>query len=116
MRWLDKRCVIATLILFVLPVFVYPVRGSIGHSITTYTYGFPFSWFSIHFTARGGRLFLWHALAVPNQGIEIDFITAILNLIILYIIVRAIINVFGKKKQKYQQQKQSKKESEEKDS
>lgn len=116
MSWLDKRCLIVTSILFVLPIFVYPVRGSIGHSVTTYTYGFPFSWFSIHFTARGGRLFLWQALSVPNQGINIDFITAILNFIILYIIVRAIINVFGKKKQKYQQQKQSKKTSDSEDS
>lgn len=110
MRWLDKRCVIVTAILFVLPVFIYPVRGSIGHSITTYTYGFPFSWISLHFTARGGRLFFWQAILSADQGFEIDFITAILNLIILYIIVRALINVFGKRKQKYQEKKSKKSE------
>ena len=43
MNWLNKRCLLIAAIFFVLPIFIYPVRGSIGHSITTYTYGFPFS-------------------------------------------------------------------------
>ena len=95
MNWLNKRCLLIAAIFFVLPIFIYPVRGSIGHSITTYTYGFPFSWLSVHFTARGGRLFIWQALSSQPQGVQIDFITAILNFIILYVIIRALIIVFG---------------------
>lgn len=101
MNWLNKRCLLIAAIFFVLPIFIYPVRGSIGHSITTYTYGFPFSWLSVHFTARGGRLFIWQALSSQPQGVQIDFITAILNFIILYVIIRALIIVFGRKKEKY---------------
>ena len=108
MNGLNKRCLIVASIVFVLPIFVYPVRGSIGHSITTYTYGFPFSWFSVHFTARGGRLFIWQALASQPQGFDVDIITAILNFIILYVIVRALIIVFGRKKEEYRK-KQSQK-------
>ena len=101
MKWLSRRSLLITAILFLAPIFCYPVRGTLSNNITTYTYGFPFSWFSIHFTAHGGRVFFWQAIATPNQGIDIDFITAILNFIILYIIVRAIVNVFiSRKKQK----------------
>lgn len=100
MKWLSRRSLLIAAILFVAPIFCYPVRGTLSNNITTYTYGFPFSWFSIHFTAHGGRVFFWQAISTPNQGFEIDFITAILNFIILYIVVRAIINVFSRKKQK----------------
>ena len=79
MNWLNKRCLLIAAIFFVLPIFIYPVRGSIGHSITTYTYGFPFSWLSVHFVAPGGRLFIWQALSSQPQGVQIDFITAILK-------------------------------------
>ncbi len=109
MSWFDKRSAIIAPIVFLLPLFIYPVRGTSISNITTYTFGFPFAWFSVRFTARGGRLFLWQALAAPNQGIRIDIITAILNLIILYIIVQAILTVFIKKQKKYKAQKQSKK-------
>ena len=109
MNWLNKRCLLIAAIFFVLPIFIYPVRGSIGHSITTYTYGFPFSWLSVHFTARGGRLFIWQALSSQPQGVQIDFITAILNFIILYVIIRALIIVFGRKKEKYRKKHNKKK-------
>lgn len=100
MKWLSRRSLLITAILFLAPIFCYPVRGTLSNNITTYTYGFPFSWFSIHFTAHGGRVFFWQAITTPNQGIDIDFITAILNFIILYIIVRAIVNVFISRKKK----------------
>ena len=114
MNWLNKRCLLIAAIFFVLPIFIYPVRGSIGHSITTYTYGFPFSWLSVHFTARGGRLFIWQVLSSQPQGVQIDFITAILNFIILYVIIRALIIVFGRKKEKYRQKHHKKTNSEQK--
>ena len=100
MRWISGRSLLISILLFVAPIFCYPVRGTLSNNITTYTYGFPFSWFSIHFTARGGRVFFWQAIASQHQGIEIDFITAILNFIILYIVVRAVINVFSQQKKK----------------
>ncbi|MDD5952776.1 MAG: hypothetical protein PUC32_03870 [Oscillospiraceae bacterium] len=111
MNWLSKRCIAISSVLFALPILVYPVRGSIGQNITTYTYGFPFPWFSVHFTARGGRLFLWQALSSPFQSFHIDFITAILNFIILYVAVRAIFIVFGQKKQAYHEKKSKKEEN-----
>ena len=114
MNWLNKRCLLIAAIFFVLPIFIYPVRGSIGHSITTYTYGFPFSWLSVHFTARGGRLFIWQALSSQPQGVQIDFITAILNLIILFVIIGDFIFLFGLKKEKYRKKKNKKTNSEQK--
>ena len=107
MRFISKRCLIIAAILFVVPIFVYPVSGSIGHDITTYTFGFPFKWISVHFTAHGGRLFFTEALVSDPQGFDFAIITAILNFIILYIVVRAIIVVFGQKRQEYKKKKKS---------
>ena len=100
MKWISGRSLLISAILFVAPIFCYPVRGTLSNNITTYTYGFPFSWFSVHFSARGGRAFFWQAITTQDGGIHIDFITAILNFIILYIVVRAVINVFTQKKKK----------------
>ena len=100
MKWLNGRSLLISAVLFIAPIFCYPVRGALSNNITTYTYGFPFSWISVHFSARGGRVFFWQAITSQDQGISIDFITAILNFIILYIVVRAVINVFSQKKKK----------------
>ncbi len=108
MRFVSKRCIVLAAIFFVVPIFVYPVSGSIGHDITTYTFGFPFKWISIQFTAHGGRLFFTEALVSDPQGFDFAIITAILNFIILYIIVRAIIVVFGHKRQQYKNKKSEK--------
>lgn len=110
MRFVSKRCLILSAIFFVMPIFVYPVSGSIGHDITTYTYGFPFKWISIHFTAHGGRLFFTEALASEPQSFDFAIITAILNFIILYIVVRAVIVVFGQKREQYKKKKSGSKE------
>ena len=108
MRFISKRCLLISAILFVVPIFVYPVSGSIGHDITTYTFGFPFKWISVHFTAHGGRLFFTEALASDPQSFDFAIITAILNFIILYIVVRAIIVVFGQKHRQYIDKKHGK--------
>ena len=100
MKWINGRSFLISVVLFVAPIFCYPVRGTLSNNVTTYTYGFPFSWFSVHFTARGGRVFFWQAVTSQHQSIGIDFITAILNLIILYIVVQAVINVFINRKKK----------------
>lgn len=110
MRWINKPALIIASFLFVLPVLVYPVRGIISNNVSTYTYGFPFAWFSVYYTAQTDRVFFWQALAEPNQGIHIDFITAILNFIILYIVMQAIIRVFWSKKKQHQEKKQQKKQ------
>lgn len=115
MKWLNKQCLIIAAIIFVIPIFVYPVSGSIGHDITTYTFGFPFKWISIYFTAHGGRLFFIEALASDVQGIDFSIITAVLNFIILYICVRAIIVVFGQKRREYRNKKFEKNSSENSD-
>ena len=92
MKRLHILTAIITILLFVVPIFVYPVRGGVEDGRAVFTYGFPFSWFSVYFDSQSGR----------------TFFTEILNLIILFIAVRAILVVFGRQQQKRRQKASSK--------
>ena len=108
MKRLHSLTAIITILLFVVPIFVYPVRGGVEDGRAVFTYGFPFSWFSVYFDSQSGRTFFTEALRMSGGQIHIDFITAILNLIILFIAVRAILVVFGRQQQKRRQKASSK--------
>lgn len=112
MRHLHIRTAILTILLFVLPTLCYPVRGGIGSAVTVFTYGFPFSWLNVHFSAHSGRIFLFQALCLQDQGVTVDLITAFLDLVILFVAIRAVLLVFGNQHRKHREQKAAKQQTE----
>lgn len=113
MRRINIRTALITVALFVVPLFLYPARGGIGSTTTVFTYGFPFSWFTVHFSAHGGRLILFQALAIQDQGVDVDIITAFLDLVILFFVIRAVWVVFGNQRRQHREKKRRVQESEE---
>ena len=103
MKRLHIITAIIAILIFVVPIFVYPVRGTVEDGQTIFSYGFPFNWFSLYFESQSGRTFFTEALRMCGGHFHIDFITAILNLIILFIAVRAILVVFGRQQMKRRQ-------------
>ena len=98
MKRFDWRIVLISIGIFIVPPLAIPASGVLTEGITEYTYGFPFSWFSVYFSSRGGKAFLVQALSEPHSGIHISIISAVMNLLIIYIVLNAIVKVFGKNK------------------
>ena len=103
MKRLHILTAIIAILIFIVPIFVYPVRGTVENGQTIFSYGFPFKWFDLYFESESGRTFFTEALPMCGGHFHIDFITAILNLIILFIAVRAILVVFGRQQMKRRQ-------------
>ncbi len=97
MKRFDWRILIVSVTIFLIPPLCIPARGVLTEDITSYVYGFPFSWFTVYFESRGGKAFLVQALMEQHEGISISIVSAILNLAIIYIVINAIITVFWKK-------------------
>ncbi len=96
---------ILAVLIFVIPFLFFPTRGGLDIDSTVYTYGFPFPWFYIFFEAHSGRLIFFQAVSSNFQSFDIKFLTAILDLIILFIAIRALITVFGRTRENYVKKK-----------
>ncbi len=107
----DWRIILISVAIFIIPPLAIPSRGVLTEGITSYVYGFPFSWFSIFFESRGGEAFLVQALLEPHSGISVNIISAIMNLLIIYIVVNAVIKVFVFKKRNHPEDKPPKDDS-----
>ncbi|MCI9575588.1 MAG: hypothetical protein HFJ84_02700 [Clostridiales bacterium] len=101
MKRFDWRIILISVAIFIIPPLAIPTRGVLTEGITTYVYGFPFSWFSIFFESRGGKAFLVQALSEPHSGISVSIVSAIMNLLIIYIVVNAVVKVFVFKKRNH---------------
>lgn len=100
MKRFDWRIVLVSVAIFLIPPLCIPSRGVLTEEITSYVYGFPFSWFTVYFKSRGGKAFLVQTLFEENQGIAISILSAVLNLVIIYIAINAVVTVFWKKRHK----------------
>ena len=98
MSWFKWRIAIVTVIVFLLIPCLVPTRGTLENNITSFTYGFPFPWFTVEFESRGGSAILPALLNERSSGLDIDYITAILNLIILYSCIYAVFYFFSTRK------------------
>lgn len=98
MKRFDWRIILLTVAIFIIPPLAIPSRGVLSEGITSYVYGFPFSWFTVYFQSRGGRVFLVQALSEPNHGVSVSILSAALNLVIIYAVLHAIVAVFLKKR------------------
>lgn len=98
MKQFDWRVFLASVAIFIIPPLAVPSRGVLAEGITSYVYGFPFSWFTVYFESRGGKAFLVQALSEPNHGVSVSILSAVLNLIIIYVVLHAIVTVFLKKR------------------
>lgn len=49
MRFFNWKTAIVSLVIFVVPIFFYPVSGTMTNGVTTYSYGFPSNWLSVRF-------------------------------------------------------------------
>ena len=94
MRYFNWKTAIVSVVIFLLPVFFYPVSGSISNGVTTYSFGFPANWLTVWFDNRGGRLFGFELLISGVAGASFSILTAVLDLLIIYFVVTAFVKVF----------------------
>lgn len=94
MRHFHWKTAIISVIIFTLPIFFYPVSGTMIDGVTTYSYGFPSKWLSLRYQNQGGRLFGFELFQAKNVNVDISFLTGILDLLIIYLILTAFVKVF----------------------
>lgn len=100
MKRIDWRIFLVSLAIFIIPPLAVPARGVLTDELTSYAYGFPFSWITVSFDSRGGKAFLVQVLFERHQGISVSILGAILNIVILYIAINAIVTVFWIKRRR----------------
>lgn len=94
MRFFNWKTAIVSLIIFIVPIFFYPVSGTMTNGVTTYSYGFPSNWLSVRFDTQGGRLFGFELFGADIVGVDISYLTALLDLLVIYLVVTAFVKVF----------------------
>ena len=94
MRFFNWKTAIASLVIFIVPIFFYPVSGTMTNGVTTQSYGFPSNWLSVQFDAQGGRLFGFELFGANIVGTNISILTALLDLLVIYLVVTAFVKVF----------------------
>ena len=94
MRHFHWKTAIVSILVFILPMFFYPVSGTMIDGVTTFSYGFPSKWLSLHFQNQGGRLFGFELFGANIISFNISFLTALLDLLIIYFVLTAFIKVF----------------------
>ncbi len=95
MRFFNWKTAIVSLVIFVVPIFFYPVSGTMTNGVTTYSYGFPSNWLSVRFDTQGGRLFGFELFGANIVGTNVSILTALLDLLVIYLVVTAFVKVFG---------------------
>ena len=88
------KTAIVSLVIFIVPIFFYPVSGTMTNGVTTYSYGFPSNWLSVQFDTQGGRLFGFELFGANIVGTNISILTALLDLLVIYLVVTAFVKVF----------------------
>lgn len=94
MRFFNWKTAIVSLVIFIVPIFFYPVSGTMTNGVTTYSYGFPSNWLSVQFDTQGGRLFGFELFGANIVGTNISILTALLDLLVIYLVVTAFVKVF----------------------
>ena len=94
MRFFNWKTAIVSLVIFIVPIFFYPVSGTMTNGVTTYSYGFPSNWLSVRFDTQGGRLFGFELFGANIVGTNISILTALLDLLVIYLVVTAFVKVF----------------------
>lgn len=94
MRFFNWKTAIVSLVIFVVPIFFYPVSGTMANGVTTYSYGFPSNWLSVRFDTQGGRLFGFELFGANIVGTNVSILTALLDLLVIYLVVTAFVKVF----------------------
>ncbi len=94
MRYFHWKTVIVSILVFILPVFLYPVSGTMSNGVTTYSYGFPSPWLSLQFENRGGSLCGFEIFGSNIAGSNVSILTALLDLLIIYLVLAALVKVF----------------------
>ena len=94
MRFFNWKTAIVSLVIFVVPIFFYPVSGTMTNGVTTYSYGFPSNWLSVRFDTQGGRLFGFELFGANIVGTNVSILTALLDLLVIYLVVTAFVKVF----------------------
>ena len=82
MRFFNWKTAIVSLVIFVVPIFFYPVSGTMTNGVTTYSYGFPSNWLSVRFDTQGGRLFGFELFGANIVGTNVSILTALLDLLV----------------------------------
>ena len=88
MRFFNWKTAIVSLVIFVVPIFFYPVSGTMTNGVTTYSYGFPSNWLSVRFDTQGGRLFGFELFGVNIVGTNVSILTALLSSISAAFLIR----------------------------
>lgn len=94
MRYFHWKTAIVSVLIFLLPVFLYPVSGTMSNGVTTYSYGFPSPWLSLQFENRGGNLCGFEVFGSDIAGSNVSILTALLDLLIIYLVLAALVKVF----------------------
>ena len=110
MKRFNWKIGLVTVFFFVVPTLAIPHTGTMENDVLMFSYGFPFQWISVSFSARGGRAFLVQILSEPFQNLHFDFLTAVLNLIIIYAVLSSILHVFRPKWLRFLRTNHTKKE------
>ncbi len=94
MRFFNWKTAVVSLVIFIVPIFFYPVSGTMINGVTTYSYGFPSNWLSVQFENQGGRLFGFELFGAEIIGTNISVLTALVDLLVIYLVVTAFVKVF----------------------
>lgn len=94
MRFFNWKTAIVSLVIFIIPIFFYPVSGTMTNGVTIYSYGFPSNWLSVQFETQGGRLFGFELFGANIVGTNISILTALLDLLVIYLVLTAFVKVF----------------------
>lgn len=94
MRFFNWKTAIVSLVIFTIPIFFYPVSGTMTNGVTTYSYGFPSNWLTVQFDTQGGRLFGFELFGSDIVGTNISILTALVDLLVIYLVVTAFVKVF----------------------
>ena len=94
MRFLTGKRQLSVWLFLLFLSFFYPVSGTMTNGVTTYSYGFPSNWLSVRFDTQGGRLFGFELFGANIVGTNVSILTALLDLLVIYLVVTAFVKVF----------------------
>ncbi len=87
------------LLMFII-IFMYPVYPINVNSIISYSYGFPFPFWSIHQSTDRGKMFFRSCFFGGNTGTIVNIMSLITNIVFIYNLLSIIVrlrNQFYKK-------------------
>lgn len=94
MRFFNWKTAIVSLVIFIVPIFFYPVSGTMTNGVTTYRTVSILTGYLYQFDTQGGRLFGFELFGANIVGTNISILTALLDLLVIYLVVTAFVKVF----------------------